>query len=370
MGGLPPVSDDEWQRVQKALDDNAGNISRAAKALGIPRQTLQSRLKNHDAPDGYKVRGTSTLYGPDGETKLVWVKTREDAERQEQILRETIAAFVKDVKPVKPIPSPKIKNSDLCVAYCIGDAYIGLYALGSETGADFDLSIATRDLVAAADRLVGSTPASSEAIVVQLGDFYHADDSKNITPQSGNRLDVDSRFPKVIRAGITTMRHVIDRALEKHNLVRVRNVAGNQDPHASVTLTEALIGYYSKEPRVVIEDSPRAFFTYRFGTNLIGITHGHTGKPERLPVILAVDAQKEWGECEFKYVWHGHIHNKKVFEDMGVIVESFRTLAAKDAWHAEMGYRPGREMQAIVLHKEFGEIERHTAGLKRVRTNG
>jgi len=173
-----------------------------------------------------------------------------------------------------------------------------------------------------------------------------------------------------IRAGITTMRYVIDRALEKHNQVRVRNVAGNHDPHASVTLTEALIGYYSKEPRVTIEDSPRAFFTYRFGLNLVGITHGHTGKPERLPGILAVDAQKDWGECEFKYVWHGHIHNKKVFEDMGVIVESFRTLAAKDAWHAEMGYRPGREMQAIVLHKEFGEIERHTAGLKRVRTNG
>src|SRR3990167_6119418 len=369
-GGTAPPSAEECRRRQKAIDECGGVIAQAAIALDMPRQTLSAWHKKQTAPDGYKVRGTSTLYGPDGETKLVWVKTREDAERQEQILRETIAAFVKDVKPVKPIPSPKIKNADLCVAYCIGDAHIGLYAWGAETGADFDLSIATRDLISAADRLVGSTPPSSEAIVVQLGDFFHADDSKNVTPQSGNRLDVDSRFPKVIRAGITTMRHVIDRALEKHNLVRVRNVAGNHDPHASVTLTEALIGYYSKEPRVTIEDSPRAFFTYRFGLNLVGINNGHTGKPERLPGILAVDAQKDWGECEFKYVWHGHIHNKKVFEDMGVIVESFRTLAAKDAWHAEMGYRPGREMQAIVLHKEFGEIERHTAGLKRVRTDG
>src|SRR3990167_1674517 len=153
MGGLPPVSDDEWQRVQKALDDNAGNISRAAKALGIPRQTLQSRLKNHDAPDGYKVRGTSTLYGPDGDVRLTWVKTREDVERQEQILRETVAAFVAEIKPVNRRASPKIKNSDLCVAYCIGDAHIGLYAWGAETGADFDLSIATKDLISAADRL-------------------------------------------------------------------------------------------------------------------------------------------------------------------------------------------------------------------------
>lgn len=365
MGGTPPPSADEHKRRQSALDANDGNVSRAAKQLGMSRQTLQS-WKNDRA--GLKVKGTSTLYGTDGEPILEWVKTGVDAERQEAIMRETIAALVAEIKPVNRRDSPKVKNSDLCVAYCIGDAHIGLYSWGAETGSDFDLSIASKDLMAAVERLVSAAPVSNEALVVQLGDFYHMDDSTNMTPRSGNRLDVDSRFPKVIRAGITTMRYMIDRALEKHNTVRVRNVAGNHDPHASVTLTEALIGYYSKEPRVTIEDSPRAFFTYRFGSNLVGITHGHTGKPERLPGILAVDAQKDWGECEFKYVWHGHIHTKKVFEDMGVIVESFRTLAAKDAWHAEQGYRPGREMQAIVLHKEFGEIERHTAGLKRIRS--
>lgn len=369
MGGHPPTSDVEGQRRQQALNENAGNISRAAVSLGLPRQTLQSWLhKQEEAPDGYRIRGTSTLYDSNGDVKLTWVKTREDAERQDQILRETVAAFVKDIKPAKPVPVPKTKNDEICVAYCIGDAHIGLYSWGAETGADFDLTIAKQDLMSAADRLISATPPSDEAIIVQLGDFYHADDSTNTTPRSGYRLDVDSRFPKVIRVGINTMRYMIDRALTKHKKVRVRNVAGNHDPHASVTLTEALIGYYSKEPRVIIEDSPRAFFTYRFGLNLVGITHGHTGKPERLPGILAVDAQKDWGECEFKTIWHGHIHSKKVFEDMGVIVESFRTLAAKDAWHAEQGYRPGREMQAIVLHRDFGEIERHTTGIKQVRS--
>src|SRR3990167_5125148 len=142
MGGLPPITDAEWSRVQKALDDNAGNITQAAKTLGVPRQTLQSRIHQRD---GLKLRGTSTLYGPDGETMLTWVKTSEDRERQEQIIRETVAAFVAEIKPANRRASPKIKNSDLCVAYCIGDAHIGLYAWGAETGADFDLSIATRD---------------------------------------------------------------------------------------------------------------------------------------------------------------------------------------------------------------------------------
>jgi hypothetical protein len=367
-----PLTHAQWQATKEALERNGGNVSATARDLDLARQTIQGRRKTAakngwDVPDGYVVKGTSTLYGPDGKTMLTWVKIREDAERQAAILKETVAAFVKKIKPARPTPSPKIAADDIAVAYLIGDAHLGLYAWGAETGQDFDLSIAERDLMSAADRLVSSAPASSEAIVVQLGDFYHMDDSRNVTPASGNRLDVDSRFPKVIRTGIRVMRYVIDRALTKHQTVRVRNTAGNHDPHASVTLTEALIGYYHDEPRVVIEDTPRPFFVWRFGSNLVGITHGHAGKPETFAGILAVDAAKDWGECAFKYVWHGHIHIRRLFEIMGVLIESFRTLAGRDAWHTEQGYRAGREMQAIVLHRDFGEIERHTAGIRRVR---
>jgi hypothetical protein len=368
---------EQWNVTQAALDKHDGNKTLAALEIGLKRQTIQHRIivakakgwlaDDGTVPDGFLVKGVSTLYDGDGNKRAQWVKTREDAERQEAMLRETVAEFVKAIKPAKPIPPPKINLDHLAVAYAIGDAHLGLYAWGAETGADFDLAIAERDLMSAASRLIMSAPASSECIVVQLGDFYHMDDSRNVTPASGNRLDVDSRFPKVIRVGIRTMRFVIDEALKKHKLVRVRNVAGNHDPHASVTLTEALIGYYHDEPRVIIESSPRPFFVWRFGSNLVGITHGHAGKPEALPGVLAVDAQKEWGECSHRFIWHGHIHQKRVFESMGVVVESFRTLAGRDAWHTEQGYRPGREMQAIVLHRDFGEVERHTASIQRVR---
>src|SRR3990167_11558309 len=96
-GGTAPPSADECRRRQKALDEHGGNISHAADALNMPRQTLSAWHQKQVAPDGYKVRGTSTLYGPDGETKLVWVKTREDVERQEQIIHETISALCAEI---------------------------------------------------------------------------------------------------------------------------------------------------------------------------------------------------------------------------------------------------------------------------------
>jgi hypothetical protein len=363
---------EQWDETKAAIEKHGGDMTAAAVELGRSPRALSNRratarAEGWELPDGFLVKGTSTLYGPAGEQMLQWVKTGEDPRRQEEILLATVKALVKDIAPCKPLKAPKGTNADLCVAYCIGDAHLGLYAWGAETGADFDIEIAKRGLMGAADRLVHAAPAADEALIVQLGDFYHIDDYKNATPASGNRLDVDSRFPKVIRVGINTMRHLIDRALEKHKLVRVRNVAGNHDPTASITLTEAIRGYYIKEPRVIVEDSPRSFFVYRFGANLVGITHGHTGKPEDYAGVLAVDGSQHWGECAYKYVWHGHIHQKRVFEKMGVLTESFRTLAAQDAWATEQGYRAGREMQAIVLHKQFGEIERHTAGIRMVQ---
>lgn len=56
-----------------------GSIRQAARALGIPRSTLQYRLKREDGleqetegviPEGYRAKGTSTLYGADGSVKL------------------------------------------------------------------------------------------------------------------------------------------------------------------------------------------------------------------------------------------------------------------------------------------------------------
>jgi len=150
--------------------------------------------------------------------------------------------------------------------------------------------------------------------------------------------------------------------------VRLRNAAGNHDQNAHIVLTEAMRGYYCNEPRVIIEDSPRALWWRRFGIMLIGITHGHTVKPEALPGVLAVDARAEWGQCELSHILTGHVHHRRMVEVMGCVVESFRTLTPKDKWHADSGYRSGKEMQSIVYHKNFGEIERHIAGIKMVRS--
>jgi hypothetical protein len=46
-----------------------------------------------------------------------------------------------------------------------------------------------------------------------------------------------------------------------------------------------------------------------------------------------------------------------------VTIETFRTLAARDSWHAAQGYTAQRDLKRIVYHRSYGEIERATAGI-------
>ena len=314
--------------------------------------------------------GQSTLYNEAGSPSATWVKGQAQKGQRslQDVIDDTVSAFNEKVK-IKSVSTkaPKVKTKDLLACICIGDSHLGMLATSDHALENHTLKSGCKDLTDAADRIIEAIPATEEILIAQLGDFYHVDSSLNQTPQNSNPLEADYRFSKIIQSGIYVLRYFIEKALTKHKIVRVRNVSGNHDPHSHVALSCALATFYESNKRVIIEDSPRAMYYYRFGNNLIGITHGHMPRPDKLPAVMAVDcAEKDW-ECEFKYCWHGHIHTKRSFESMKVIVESFRTLAPGDAWTIDSGYRSGREIQSIILHKDFGEVERHTAGIKRVR---
>jgi len=131
------------------------------------------------------------------------------------------------------------------------------------------------------------------------------------------------------------------------------------DPHSIWALAFTISAYFENEPRVTVDLSPSLFWFYTFGKVLICATHGDTVKPEQLLGVMATDRAEDWGSTLHRYFYTGHIHTSNKKEFSGLTWESFRTLAAKDAWAAGRGYRAGRDMLCIVHHLEHGEIERH-----------
>lgn len=374
------------QRVCAEEFLKAGSVAEAAVALDMTPATLRAHLDELTrkaagrgyspgsdmtkvAPLGFSVKGVSTLYDSEGNISGQWVKTAKD--QGDDSLAKVLDALsaVADVWKGKaePIQAPDtVLQDDILAVYVMGDPHIGLFAWADETGNNHDLKMGSEDLFTAVDHLVHVAPAAKNALVVTVGDTFHAD-SKNNTTTGGTPVDTDTRWPKVLKTGVRTFRRLIDRALEKHEHVTVVCSLGNHDWHSSIMLSICLAQFYENEPRVTVDTSPAKFHKFRFGKNLIGITHGDTTKIADLGEVMAVDWPADWGETDYRFWLTGHIHHKTVTELRGCVVESFRTLAPSDAWHKGKGYRSGQDMNCLVFHKDWGQINRHSVGINQIR---
>lgn len=357
------------RRQNVSAEDALGDV---AEQNGLDREHVRGiiykkAIRNpetsgdYEAREGFQPFATSTLYR-DGQVVMQWVK--ESRNNEKKFAEELISAMAEELPraSVKHLTKTDYRQ-DVIAVYPMGDPHFGMFAWGEETGEDFDLKIAEKDLCSAVARLVDTVPSCENALIINLGDFFHSDNVSGTTTK-GTALDTDTRWPKVLRVGVKAIRQCIESALEKHQHVTVCNAIGNHDTHTAMFLSVALANIYENESRVTIISNPTIKHYHRFGKNLFGIHHGHTIKMRDLPFQMASDRPEDWGDTKYRFWFTGHIHHDSKTEMNGVIVESFRTLAAKDAWHTSMGYKAGRDMKAILFHRDFGEIERHVVSVE------
>ena len=364
------------EQVLAALRAHNGSRVKAGAALNITARAFASRVamlkaRGHDVPESTynasTVTGTSTLYGPNGEAKLTWVKEKAGEPTPESIaaaIREALA----DIPRPKPVPAPKFAARDLLTVYPIGDQHVGMYSWAEETGADYDLKIAEGLLTTAIRHLVELAPPSEEAVIVDVGDFTHYDTIRTETVRSHNTLDADSRYHAMIRVALRLLVACVDAALTKHRRVTLICAPGNHNDMGAAWMIEALALYYAREKRVRVLAKAGKFFYYEFGKVLLGVTHGDTGKPEKLAGVMAADQPEAWGRTLHRHWLTGHVHNRTVTEMQGVLWETFRTLAPGDAWSNAAAYRAARDMNAIVYHRQHGECARHTFNASMLET--
>ena len=282
----------------------------------------QERLQDH-VPPGHRLRGVSTYLDADGNVKGQWVKTGSDPddEFRESLLRAVRLAVGKR----RASPAPRLGKvdpdaRDLLTVYPIGDQHWGLYTWRPQVGNSYDLRIA-RDLWRrTTDRLIRATPTGSDALIPNLGDWVHTDTKKNMTMRSGHHLDADGRWDKILEYAVRAMIELIDKCLCKHRTVSVINAIGNHDDHTAVMVSLALELYYRDESRVHVVRSPALHVYFRFGSNLLGVHHGHTTKLNELPLLMAVERPVDFGQCQHWRWLTGHRHHEFKRDHKGVIV--------------------------------------------------
>lgn len=397
----PPLSDELAQEAVDAYWAARKSSRLAAEALGIPLGTYKHRIATakrrgmlgpmEPALSGFEVRSYGAVVGPKGELKSRSVRYGPEAggqaeipegtihkrgtlqvgpdgrtERQwikyspEEITPERAAEIIKtafeDFTPFAPaITRLRNHDQDRMTVYVLADWHLGMFAYGRETdGPDWDLKIAQKVLTETFAELVDQTPPSAHAVVLGLGDLMHADSHKNQTPTSGNIMDIDTRYSKVLPATCDVLANCIEMVRAKHETVEVDIKHGNHDIASTVGIRSALRMFYRNDRRVTVYNNPSPFYWARFGVNLICGTHGDNIKAKGLPLVMANIRAADWSETKSKHAHTGHLHSELTFEEGGVKVHQHRAPIPPDAYHHANGYRSGRSMRAFNYHRQRG----------------
>ena len=367
--------------IQKITDEQfiaereAGKTLRQiAQEYGMNIRTVEQRSSNlarkghgHGnkavakyVPDGFAVKGTSTMIDAEGNEKIRWVKTSIDNERLEVLMEQAREAFCSDLPKAIPSESPNVNfDDDTLAMYPVFDLHIGAMAHKHECGENYDTATAEKVMNGFFDYAVDKAPNSKNAVLVLGGDFLHYDSLEAKTPASGHILDSDSRYAKIVYVAIRSVRRAISRMMEKHQAIDIKVISGNHDEAGMVWMRAALAAFYEDEPRVNVDVSPAAMMMTKFGTTLIGYTHGHQmRKADTRLTVMATDFRKLFGQSDYVYTHSGHWHSQKITETNLGIDEVHGQLGSPDAYSANGGWRSQRQAAVIIYHKEFGEIGR------------
>ena len=288
------------------------------------------------------------------------INTKDDLSR----VVEAIDNAVANIKPCKPIPSPRKVHTELCNLLHITDYHLAAYASAAVGDGEWNMEIAEREFIRAVTSLIDQSPEAGVGIFSQGGDFLHYDSLKAETPGHKHLLDVSGYPGQMVEFALNMHIFAIEYMLKHHRQVVAIVQEGNHDEYSSIWLRKCLKQHFAKNKRVKILDTEFPYYAYLHGEIMLGFHHGHKKKNKELPALFASEPRyrEMWGRAKYTYIHTGHHHQREqdMSEHGGAIVERHPTLAARDAYAARGGWVSWRAVNCITYHKSDGEISRRT----------
>lgn len=375
----PPLSDDDMLEALRLVTEY-GSVTEAARQVGMNRRTLQDRVSRareavetgslrqelaEMVADGFALKGyshfTKTQAG-----EPIWLKTVKAEQDYWRGVQEAIAGF-DPIDPARIPPLPGEPQSDIVPWLQIGDAHIGMLANERETGANFDIAIGKREIMAAAAALIEAAPECDRMVINDLGDGTHYETFKGETEASGHAVDYDTRYWKMIDAYMEISEFICEKALAKAGTVDLIYNQGNHSRSNDTWMAAHMRSLHRANPRVNVLSNESPFIAYRMGKTLVVVHHGDKSRPERFRDVVASDFAADWGETEFRYLDGGHVHHSQRKELAGCIFESWNNLAPRDKYANDGGWRSKQCMSLVLRSRKYGEVGRQVMPIERVR---
>ena len=274
-------------------------------------------------------------------------------------LAEKISSFYGEYDPVEIMPASEIKGKDHSkAAFCSPfDLHYGKYAWSEQSGKAYDREAARENLISSAQAIARELilQGVSKVFIGVGSDFFHIDNYQGTTTK-GTPQDLSGTPVQIMSEGYELMVHFID-IMRQVAPVELILVQGNHDYMLSATLMMYLAAYYRNTEHVTADISFKYRQYRKWGTTLIGMTHGDGGKMADLPYSMLKEADNE--EVSFRVWFVGHLHHEKAVEMKGSKFFQLSSLSGSDRWHHRNQYETSDQgLDAFIIHKFKGVINR------------
>jgi len=250
-----------WELQKKGLSGR-----KIAKELGKGETTIRrhigkikAKMTKHPTNPLFNVDKMSELIdNRTGESVMTWYKSSQEVEDMTHLVDSMIDRVRSDLTPLPKTPRPRnTKKKDLFNAFYLGDPHMNMLSWARETGQDWDLNIALKHHDAAMADLLSRAPTASEGMLCTLGDLFHNDSLKAITPGSGNVVDVDGRLMKSWDATVLMVERILQQMLRQYDHVHYVCVPGNHSETLERVFAACLRISFKKEKRLTVHDNVR-----------------------------------------------------------------------------------------------------------------
>lgn len=236
------------------------------------------------------------------------------------------------------------------------DVHVGKLALSFETGADYNQEIAVNRTIEGTHGIINKASGFhlNKVALIIGNDILHTDTPRRSTT-SGTPQDTDGMWYENFLKAKKLYVEVIETLLTVADVHIVFNPS-NHDYMSGFFLADSIYSWFSKCPNVTFDVSISHRKYFRYGNNLIGSSHGDSGKEGNLPLLMAHESP-DWSNCKHKYFYTHHLHHNKSKDYMGVNVTTLRSPSEADGWHSrEHWIHAPKAIEGFIHHEQFGRV--------------
>jgi UDP-2,3-diacylglucosamine pyrophosphatase LpxH len=353
-----------WDLMQQGMSGRAiaRKLGKSESSVRASRNAIKKKMTQHPTNPLFKVDKVSELINNrTGESVMTWYKSSKEAEDMAQLVEDLIDRAKRELPSLPKVPKPKNKTlkDDLFNAFYLGDPHMNMLSWARETGKDWDLDIALAHHDLAMSDLIDRAPSAGEGMLCTLGDLFHNDSLKAVTPGSGNIVDVDGRLLKSWDATIIMVERMLLAMLRKYKKVHYVCVPGNHSETLERLFASTLKIAFRGNKRLIVHDNVRKHIPFKWENNFILATHGDKMNNQKKADVAVGKFREYHGNSKFTHVVSGHLHHTEQKELSGALVETFSVLPPPDAWHVESGYVTSRQAaHQVTYHKNGGIYSR------------